>query len=180
MGLFSKLRTALKKRQERLRRVSTQQVVSLALSSQNQLTAAMLSYQTELSPGEARFKLRRLAQQGILRAKWDFRENGWVYLLRHPHMYQDLPAGTATGSVPDAQASSLTDAAVIALAVKLKGRLTPGALCLKTGVSIEEAQQKLETLQRKNVFDLEVNPQGSIVYLLQDLETFEQLLEDQE
>ncbi len=62
----------------------------------------------------------------------------------------------------------LTDDKIIAMAAQNAGSLTPAALCMKAQIPIDEAKKKLDHLQIKGVFEIDVDMHGNFVYHLTD------------
>ncbi len=62
----------------------------------------------------------------------------------------------------------VSEAQVIRYAVKAGGRLSIASLCMKADISTEQAQEKLEKLQEKGVFEMYVNESGTVYYELID------------
>ncbi len=57
---------------------------------------------------------------------------------------------------------------IIATAIKHGGSITLVELTLKLDISIEEAQKELDLLTQKDIFELEVNDEGVLVYHLKE------------
>ncbi len=166
--MFKGLKNYIKKQKEALASVSQQDVIALAQETAGQLTASVLASKTPLSITQARIKLGTLANQGVFKTKYDYRENITVYHLKKPELFGEIKKSKRKKSVKDA--------AVIKLALETQGRLTPALLCLKTEMPIDQAEAYLRQLQKKGVFDLEVDNDGAIIYLLKEYDTLKNLM----
>lgn len=181
MGIFSSIRNKIRKHRETMKSVSPNEIIAIALENGGKITAGALSARTVLSVQQAGMKLYTLNSQGVFRTKYDYKDNANVFILKKPELYKNLNLQTPKRTIitPSTEKKTLTDASVIHTALKAKGRITPGVLCLKADISIDEAKKKLQELQHKGVFDIEATANGALVYVLNDLETFEELMQDQ-
>ncbi len=62
-----------------------------------------------------------------------------------------------------------SDSQIIQWALENQGVITATLLCVKANIPIENAREILEKLHIKQVFDMEVNDKGVIVYKLQEM-----------
>ena len=62
----------------------------------------------------------------------------------------------------------IQDSEIIKLAIQSKGKLSATSLCLKKEIEVDLAQQVLNNLQERHVFDIHVNNNGTIEYWLND------------
>ena len=168
--MFKALKNYIKKQREALSSVSQQEIISLAQETEGQLTATALAAKTQLSIGQARLKLGTLANQGLFKTKYDFNDNVTVYYLKKPELFGKVKASK--------RKKATQDSAIIKLALETNGRLTPALLCLKAEMPIDQAENYLRRLQQKGVFDLEVDDEGAIIYLLKEYETLKNLMKD--
>lgn len=176
MGLFSNIRKAYQEHRRKMKSVTTNQVIAIALENQGKITKAVLSTRTQLSVRQAGMKLQGLHNQGVFSVKYTMKDNSYTYVLKKPELYQNIDLGSLPPETPYTQTKKLTDAEVIQLALKGKGRITAAILCIKAEVSIDQAKEKLQSLQHKGVFDIEVANSGALVYVLNELETFKELM----
>jgi hypothetical protein len=133
------------------------------------ISAAMISIATDCSVEEAKTVLIKCKDRGYITQHYgDLFES--VYLI------EKLPELLAENAAPNtflAAQKSLSDAEIIELAVKQKGKLTASGLCLKKSISIDAAQEILDILHKKGVFDLRISDNGTIEYWLNDLSLLE-------
>ncbi len=61
------------------------------------------------------------------------------------------------------------DSQIIQWALENQNTITATMLCVKANISIEKAREILEKLHLKQVFDIEVNDKGTILYRLQEM-----------
>lgn len=69
--------------------------------------------------------------------------------------------------------SKLSESKAIRYAAKSGGRISVAALCMKAEVSTEQAQQVLEELQEKGIFEVSVSESGTVYYELTDKDLIE-------
>lgn len=159
-----------------------EEVIRLALENQGRITIQLLSFRTKLTVAQARWKLYGMNARGIFKTDYDYKDYTTLYVLKNQDMYQkfigDAPAPPVSQNSSRSQSPGITDSEIITLAVKMKGKLTAAALCLKNNVSLEEAKARLEEMQRKDVFDIQLNEKGAIIYVLNDYESFREILDD--
>ncbi|RMG23834.1 MAG: hypothetical protein D6730_13715 [Bacteroidetes bacterium] len=173
MGLFSFIRNHRKK----MKSVTAKQVIAIALQNDGKITPAVLAAHTPLRIWQASMKLQGLHGQGVFATKYDYRDNSYTFVLKKPELYKNLDLSTSQPAAPPSN-KQLTDAEVIQWAYKARGRITPAILCIKAEVSIDEARQKLQELQHKGVFDIQATDSGALVYVLNELDTFQDLMAD--
>jgi len=178
MGIWKSTKEYFKKQREIYRSVSEQDVIIMALENENKITAASLSTHTPLSHMQASRKLQAMSTKGILQMKYDYSTNyASYYKVKHPDLFKNLSNTTSNFSITSKkEAKALSDAEVISAAVKAKGRLIPGVLCINADITIDQAKAKLQELQYKGVFDIEVTAEGAMVYLLNDYKTYRDLM----
>jgi len=68
------------------------------------------------------------------------------------------------------QTKKASDKDVIEVAVANQGKVTATILVMRLGISIDEANQKLESLHNKGIFTLENMASGHLVYELVDMD----------
>lgn len=180
MGIWKRTKEHFKKRREIYRSVTENEVIAMTLANDNKITSAALSTHTALSNMQARQKLTTMLSKGILIQKHDTSQGyATYYKLKYPELFKDLPKNSGSKIRTSKTEKELTDAEVIAAAVKAKGRLIPGILCINAQISIDQAKDKLQELQHKGVFDIEVTEAGGLIYLLNDFETYQQMMGDE-
>lgn len=84
------------------------------------------------------------------------------------HLHGHKPDGESGQQLENTR--TLTEAEVIRLAVKSGGKLSVASLCMKAKTNTEAAEQILNKLQEKNIFELVINTHGTIYYELSDKE----------
>lgn len=154
-------------------KISNHEVVRIAHEFHGRLSIGLLAQKTTLDFTEAERKLYMMLSEGIFQHEYD--ENYQPIFVLNKSI---PPIHAPTKVVPTKLQreskvilpSSMPDGEVIRIAVECKGKLTASLLCLKATLQFEEAQTILERLQRKGVFDIEVNKNGTIVYILEDWE----------
>ncbi len=157
--------------------ITEENMIWLAQQYQGRMSAAILVAATNLTVDEAKREIARFRDLGILSTQYD---DNWqtVYVLN-----KDLSMKIDSPIKPPAQEiqapvnqsfTQITDAEVIGLAVKGKGKITVASLCLKKTISVEEAQKILDELYKKAIFDLKVSENGTIEYWLNDISLLEE------
>ncbi|MCB0837942.1 MAG: hypothetical protein KDE26_25475 [Bacteroidetes bacterium] len=161
--------------QKAVKEFPDESVIEIALANDGKITTQILSYSTTLTINQARWKLNGMNTRGIFKQSYDYKDYTTVFVLKNKQLYENLTQKVKTPVKQEAE-SAISDSEVIALAVKLSGKLTAAALCVKKDVPLNIAQAKLEELQRKDVFDIELNEKGALVYVLNDYESFKEIL----
>ncbi|MEM6806979.1 MAG: hypothetical protein AAF696_36600 [Bacteroidota bacterium] len=181
MGLWKSAKAYFKKQRDIYRSVSEQDIIAMTLQNGNKITSASLAAHTALNNMQASRKLQTMQTKGILAQKYNYK-NGYSshYKVKHPELFQDLPKNPVSIKPKQEEQKLLTDAEVISAAVESKGRLIPGVLCINADISIDQAKEKLQELQHKGVFDIEVTPEGAMVYLLNDYAVYRNLMSKEE
>ena len=164
--------------QKKVKAFPDEQVIALALENQGKITAQILSYRSTLTLGQARWKLNGMNTRGIFKQTYDYKDYITVFELKNKELYQNLPQTVVTPVKQPKSQKEIIDSEVISLAVKMGGKITPAALCLKKEVSLKEAKAKLDDLQKADVFDIELNERGAIVYVLNDYESFKEAFDE--
>jgi hypothetical protein len=151
-------------------KITNQEVMRLAREYNGRLNVGILAQKTKLDFTEAERKLYIMLSEGIFHHEYD--ENYQpVFVLN-----ASLPTHTVPDSLPTYREpmgvpmSVVSDGEVIQIAVQNQGRITASMLCMKAKIQFEEAKAMLELLQRKGVFEAEVNENGTIIYTLPDWE----------
>ncbi|MEL6674169.1 MAG: hypothetical protein AAFR61_18330 [Bacteroidota bacterium] len=177
MGIIKSIRKEITRLRDANRNVSDREIIQYALDAEGILTVGALKMRTELKSWQAQNRLQKLAMQGVFKVVYEKNGSSWFYRLKRPELYKDLGPVKSRPAQPDPEEEDkLSDAAVISHAVALQGRITPATLCVKAQVSLEAATEKLKLLQQKDVFDIVLNDKGTIVYILNDFETFQEMM----
>lgn len=156
-------------------KISDRDILELARENGGKISKGYLVANTELTATEASTKINELVNSGILQYTLDsnFRI---VYQLERSLRSGDLPKKfkKPTPKIPLQKGiHSFSDGDIISLAVKKKGKLSTASLSMETKTSVDEADKKLKELQEKGIFDIQVNENGTIVYVLNDLDLLE-------
>jgi len=146
-------------------KISNHEVMRIADEHNGRLSVGLLVQRTKLDFTEAERKLYMMLSEGVFQHEYD--ENYQPVFVLNKSLVQVKPLPDTTKKTRP-RITIIADGEVIQIAVAGKGKLTASILCLKAKIQYEEAQITLETLQRKGVFDVEVNENGSLVYTLQD------------
>jgi hypothetical protein len=152
-------------------KISNHEVVRIAHEHNGRLSIGLLAQSTTLDFTDAERKLYMMLSEGIFQHEYD--ENYQPIFVLNKKIRHTPPKATAQKIQREAKGimpPSIADGEVIRIAVACHGRLTVSLLCMKANLQIEDAQIVLERLQRKGIFDVEVNTNGTIVYLLDDWE----------
>lgn len=173
--MFSRIKKALRAHREKMRSVSSNHIIALALENGGKITAPVLAARTSLSVGQANMKLYGMS--GVFYTKYDYRDQSQVFVLKKPELYRGMNLTQPVQAPSEPVSQGPSDAEVIQLALKAKGRITPGVLCVKAEISIDEAKKKLQELQHKGVFDIDATESGGLVYVLNELDSYEELLD---
>ncbi|MEM6298417.1 MAG: hypothetical protein AAF740_06990, partial [Bacteroidota bacterium] len=158
---------------EPVRELNDQDIIYIAQNNYNTISPAHLCLVGDMTMEEARHRLKALKSKGVLKQKRDANFQVIYYLN------DELSTNTQTLSsktnlnpkiqrIAQKESKPLRDAAVIAVAVELGGKVSAAQLCLKKDISIEEAQKLLDYLQEQGVFEIQVSPHGSLEYHLID------------
>lgn len=147
-----------------MKSVSYEDVLGIAQDNHGQVTAGKLARETQLTYVQAMLKLQCLFEKGYFSMAFgNFTE---VYVVKPARIPLGLNAKAR-------KRTKLTDAEVIKAVMETGGKITPTALCVALECSLEDARNKLEELQLQDVFDLEVTNEGTVLYVLNDMEWFE-------
>ena len=147
-------------------KISNQEVIRLAHEHDGKLSVGLLAQKTALDFTEAERKLYIMLGEGVFHHEYDEQYQP-VFVLNPSPVQAALPAETHSAhGVP----TFMPDGEIIRIAVEHKGKITVPLLCMKGKMQIDAAKALLERLQRKGIFEVEVNAQGSIVYILPDWE----------
>ncbi len=149
-------------------KISNNEVVRLAQENQGKLTPQLLSEKSELSRTEASRKLYLMLSEGVFRYEYD--DNYLPVFALSNVVRRALENAQEIDYHFSYAPSKLSDGEIISIAVDSDGKISPTSLCVKAGISIDESQALLERLHAKGVFDIEIKDNGSIVYLLNDLD----------
>ena len=147
-------------------KVTDKEIIQVARDNGGRITATDLVENTDLTISEANLKIQQLLNNGILRYKLtnNFKV---VYELDSSIQYQEMRAIPRKIQKPK-PSSGKSDGDIIALAVKSKGKISAAGLCMKSSISIDEAEERLKFLQEKGVFDIEVSDHGTVLYTIID------------
>lgn len=166
MNILKKIKDSYRKHKETMQCVSDDEILVMARDNNGRITASGLARQTPLTYFQASIKLQHLLNQGYLEMTYTAGGNQ-ILILKESEAKR-------LQSVPPTRSLKLTDAKVLQAVVEAGGKATAASLCIILECSIDEARKKLDELQLKNVFDLEVTDKGSIRYVLNDMECFQQ------
>ena len=150
------------------RKISDQELIEMARENNGELTKGYLVTQTGLTAAEANLKIQEFLNNGILhyRLGTGFRI---VYKLDRSLMSGKLPKRPERKVHKVEQPQGYSDGDVISLAVKQRGKLSAAALCMKANIPIDEADKRLKDLQENGVFEIQVDDNGAILYVLNDM-----------
>lgn len=152
-------------------KVSDKEIIQIAREAGGRVTAADLVENTTLTTGEANMKIQQLLNNGILRYKLT---NAFKVVYELDSNMKDQEYQALPKRLKKLKGDISSDGDIIALAVKFKGKISAAGLCMKSGMSIEDADQRLKFLQEKGVFDIVVSDNGTIQYVLNDLNLLEE------
>ncbi|WP_299461478.1 hypothetical protein [uncultured Microscilla sp.] len=158
MKVFRKIKEAYKRHQEAMHSMSDDDILTIINDNNGRITATDLARQTVLTYIQASLKLQSLYDKGYLKITYSSTGLTQIMVLKT----QVLSVTTSL--------SKLTDAKVLQVAIQAGGKITPATLCVVLECSINEARKKLDELQMKDVFNLEVTDRGAILYVLNDID----------
>ncbi|EAY30628.1 hypothetical protein [Microscilla marina] len=161
MKIFRKVKEVYKRHQKAMHSMSDDDILTIIRNNNGRITATGLARQTVLTYIQASLKLQSLYDKGYLKITYSNSGMTQIMVLKA----QTLPT--------IASSSKLTDAKVLQVVIQAGGKITPAALCVALECSIDEARKKLDELQMKDVFDLEVTDKGAILYVLNDIDCFQ-------
>lgn len=163
MSIFKKIKESYKKHKEALKSISDEELIDIIRENNGRITATGLARQTSLTYLQASIKLQGLYDKGYV--SMSYTNNGFtqVMTLKEHVVLQSKSIGS----------SKLKDAEVLKATVDAGGKINPAALCMALDCSIDAARKKLDELQLKGVYDLEVTDKGSILYVLNDMGCFQ-------
>ncbi len=169
------------------RDITDEEIINVARISNFQLTPAKLCYYTNIPMKEAKKRLKLMVKQDIFDRQFSSRfsviyrlksegiqgistaTNKTIELVKKEEVEKiDINQLTVSEELNHDDKKILKDAMVISVAVEQGGNITATSLCFRTGFSIDQAQVKLDELHRKEVFEIKVSENGTIVYQLND------------
>ena len=157
----------------RLKNITDADVIAIAKQLGDRVTASSLATYMHLNIKAAEKRLKKLSKKGVFYTTVN--DNSRIYILTNANLIQTNHIPQLNQKKPSS-AKEVSDSEVILAAVKTQGRISPGMLCMATQLSVEEAGKKLMELQHKGVFDIEATPDGGLVYLLKDWDSYQHLL----
>jgi predicted HTH transcriptional regulator len=151
--------------QQALHEITEEQVIELMVNFNGAITSRQLANHLHISRNQAIIKLNAMCIKNLIEIDYHRYDEHWdsYYIIANKTLVNQLQ------NKPLKFKSKLTDSEVINLAINHQNSLTATLLCAKTGVSIEEAQDKLEELYMKNIFELQVSEKGAVVYVLLEI-----------
>jgi len=150
------------------KKLSDREAIKLARQNGGEISSAYLTLHTNLSDLEANTKIQRLMARGVIYHSTNEKHRS-VLRLNEDFLKGELPPPTEEEKVAKLeQTKAYTDADIISLAIETKGEISAAALCVKTKLPIEKAEELLQGLHEKGVFDVRVNENGTILYVLND------------
>lgn len=166
MNIFKKVKNSYNKHREVMRSLSDDDVLMIARENNGRLTTCALSRQTNLSYIQASIKLQMLYYRGYFKINYNAM-GSQIMVLKSSEQKR-------LAQMPKIRRlSQITDAEVLKVALENRGVLTPASLCIAIECSVEVAQQKLDELQLQDIFKLEIADNGTILYMLNDIEHFQ-------
>lgn len=152
-------------------KISDKEIIQIARDNGGRITATDLVERTDLTIGEANMKIQQLLNSGILRYKLtnNFKVVYEIDSSIHVQEVKSIPRKM----VKPKPSNGKSDGDIIAIAVKAKGKISVAGLCMRSNMSIEEAEERLKFLQEKGVFDIEVSDSGTIMYTIIDTSLLE-------
>jgi predicted HTH transcriptional regulator len=169
--------------------VSDQELVALARQNKGEVSAALLCEHFGLSLSEADTKINNLLMSGVIEQKYEWDWTDWSSMLegtKTKYVMKGLPAkhflpkrqATNVGNIASTsnyqkERGGVSDSEVIGLAVQMKGKVTVSTLCFKLNISVDEAKKKLEELYKKEIFEVNVSENGTLVYILVDRDLYQ-------
>lgn len=170
--------------------VSDQELVALARQHKGEVSAALLCEHFGLSLSEADTKINNLLMSGVIEQKYEWEWTDWSSMFngtKTKYVMKGLPnkhflpkrqttaVTKAANFEPHQQRNKgeVSDSEVIGLAVQMKGKLSASTLCLKLNISVDEAKKKLEELYKKEIFEVNVSENGTLVYILADKDLYQ-------
>lgn len=163
VSMLKKIKESYQKYKEALQSISEDELVNIIRENNGRITATGLAHQTSLTYLQASIKLQGLYDKGYLKITYSSNGLTQIMVLKEHIVSQNKLLGS----------SRLKDAEVLKVTVDAGGKITPAALCMALDCSIDAARKKLDELQLKDVFDLEVTDKGSILYVLNDIDCFQ-------
>jgi len=160
--------------------VDDERVIAAARQNHGFLTSKELCTILGISRLQAIHKLNALYLKGVFRISYDDFGLHSTFILSEYYLKNgpSLHAGSSNsnprkrfqlqGREPKTSSAALSDAAMIELACRFEGDLTPAIVCVQSKTTLEKAQKRLDELHASGVFDLEVTEQGGLVYRLKD------------
>lgn len=156
----------------------------LASYSHGNISDTLLSLATGIELSKARKVLKSFKKQGLLSSAYnvylqlEYKLAVSIEYLSLPLSEEQLkivevlknPTGNIEGQVGvQSTHDDFSDAEIIKVIIANQGKLSATGLCLKKDISIETANNILESLHSKGVFDIKVSENGTIEYWLNDI-----------
>lgn len=152
-------------------KIPNRQVVEIAEENNGKITISHLSSICNLSTGDARAKLYAMMSAGIF--EYGMNEKMQEEFVLSRNVRDALKNNSKKSSSHNQKNNDINDSEVIKLAAKSNGKLTTAALSMKAGISVDKAQELLNKLQDKGVFEINVTDNGAIIYQLIDTDLIE-------
>jgi predicted HTH transcriptional regulator len=148
-----------------LHELTDNQVIEWMIGQNGCITSRQLAEKSGISRNQAIIKLNAMLIKNLIEIDYHHYDPYWDNFYKLPKSDLWNPA-MSLGQVKPKKTTELTDSQVIRLALQNQNYLTVAYLCAQAEVSLEEAQKKLEELYLKNVFELNINENGGLIYTL--------------
>ncbi|GAB4338674.1 MAG: hypothetical protein OHK0038_17470 [Flammeovirgaceae bacterium] len=151
--------------------LSEEDMLLIAAKTKSEINAINICLHTNLPYSEAKNEIKKWKDKGLLKTLYTSDMMSKTYILNKnipEHILLKAANVLSTQTKSKYSNTTLSDSEIITLAVHEKGRLTATSLCLKKNIPIEVAQQQLERLHEKQVFEIVISDKGVVEYHLMD------------
>jgi predicted transcriptional regulator len=151
--------------------LNEEDMLLIAAKTKSEINAVNICLHSNLPYSEAKKELTKWKEKGLLKTLYSSDMMSKTYILNKNIPEHILLKAVSSSNVPAKikhSNSSLSDADIISVAVSEKGKLTATMLCLRKNIPIEQAQQLLERLHEKQVFEIVISDKGVVEYHLMD------------
>lgn len=154
---------------------STEDLARLASETGNHFSVAHICITQNCSIIDAKKILKRWKSEGLVEGHYsqDFMSKYYSLASVHLHLLKNISSSSSQLSSVIANSMelpkpSITDAAVIKEAIERNGKLSVASLSLAFEIEVDQAKKLLEKLHEKEIFEIQVNTNGTIEYWLID------------
>ena len=149
--------------------LSNKKILDIAEGLGGSLTVEDVCESSGLTRGEARIKLYTMLAQGIFEYNYDNVTLQEVFIFS-PSTRKKMKYAEEPHRPNQKFNNRLSDGEIISFAVNAKGKISSASLCIKADISVDEAKKRLNDLHEKGIFEIKVTENGTVTYIINDLD----------